>query len=294
MQKSLDKNLKRLADSLNKTLFYIMKQNSSPHTAVEKALEILLAFDAEVPLRGVRDLSTQLGYSPATVQRILKTLKAYGFVTQDERTRSYRLGGVYYRFLRTLQRAHPIAEAALVEMQHLAESTRETVHLNVIDGDQRLCIETVESLQPLKASMPIGSRSPLFAGASSKCLLAFSDDAKIDAYLGAVTLRAITPNTIARIGDLRRALVQIREQGYATSQGEHNPGLGALSVPVFNHRGILSAALSLAIPEIRFADSAHRQYCLAELLQSARRLATEMGYTPAARGPRQSRKSGLK
>lgn len=124
-----------------------------------------MAFEPQAPLRGVRDLSAQLGYSPATVQRILKTLKTYGFVSQDEPTRSYRLGGIYYRFLHTLQRAHPITEAALVQMQRLAETTRETVHLNIIEGDQRLCIETVESLQPLKASMPIGSRTPLYAGA---------------------------------------------------------------------------------------------------------------------------------
>jgi DNA-binding IclR family transcriptional regulator len=239
-----------------------------------------MAFDTQAPLRGVRDLSTQLGYSPATVQRILKTLRAYGFVTQDEETRGYRLGGVYYRFLHTLQHAHPITKAARVQMQRLAEATRETVHLNIIDGDQRLCIETVESLQPLKASMPIGSRSPLYAGASSKCLLAFSDAAKIDAYLRRVSLEAITPNTITRSDDLRRALDRIREQGYALSQGEHNPGLGAMSVPVFNHRGMLSAALSLAIPEIRYADNAHRQFCLAELLRRAQRLSTEMGYTP--------------
>lgn len=237
-----------------------------------------MAFGAEAPLRGVRDLSAQLGYSPATVQRILKTLKAYGFVTQDEKTRSYRLGGVYYRFLHTLQRAHPITEAALVQMQRLSEATGETVHLNVIDGDQRLCIETVESLQPLRASMPIGSRTPLFAGASSKCLLAFSGTGKIDDYLKSVSLAAFTAATITRVGDLRSELSRIREQGYALSLGEHNPGLGAMSVPVFNHRGMLSAALSLAIPEIRYADSAHRQFCLAELLRRAQRLSAEMGY----------------
>jgi DNA-binding IclR family transcriptional regulator len=255
-----------------------MKQSTAQHNAIEKALEILMAFNAGAPRRGVRDLSAQLGYSPATVQRILKTLKAYGFVAQDEQTRSYRLGGVYYRFLHTLQQAHPITEAALARMQRLALTTRETVHLNIVDGDQRLCIETVEPLQPLKASMPIGSRSPLYAGASSKCLLAFSDDTKIEAYLKRVSLEAITPSTITGIDALRRALVRIREQGYALSQGEHNPGLGAMSVPVFNHRGMLSAALSLAIPEIRYADTAHRQFCLAELLRCAQRLSTEMGY----------------
>jgi IclR family acetate operon transcriptional repressor len=66
-----------------------------------------------------------------------------------------------------------------------------------------------------------------------------------------VTLNAITPNTITGADAPRRALARIREQGEALSKDEHNPDLGTMSVPLFNHRGMLSGVLSLAIPEIR-------------------------------------------
>ncbi|MGI9569081.1 MAG: IclR family transcriptional regulator, partial [Desulfobulbia bacterium] len=151
-----------------------MKHIASRPNSIEKALHILLAFGVEHSVWGVRELSHHLNLSPSTVQRILKTLKEYGFVDQDSESRLYRLGPVCFRFLGILQSAYPISRTAIHFMEKLQAKTQETVHLNVIDGFERVCIEHVESSQYLKASMPVGNRSPLYAGASSKCLLSFS------------------------------------------------------------------------------------------------------------------------
>lgn len=255
-----------------------MEQTAQKTNSVEKALQVLTAFSAQRPVWGVRELSGHLGFSPATVQRLLQSLKGYGFVDQDAGTRQYRLGNVYYNFLHTLQSTLPVTRAAVPFMKRLASVTQETVHLNVIDAMDRICVDTLESLQNLKASMPIGSRSPLYAGASSKCLLAFAAEDFVTAYLDQANLLPITANTISEKADLSRELARIRTAGYAASLGERNPGLGSLSAPVFNHRGLLMAALSLAIPEIRFQDDAHRDFCLQNLLANARALSQVMGY----------------
>jgi DNA-binding IclR family transcriptional regulator len=255
-----------------------MKQSDSPSHSVDKALRLLRSFTAERPMWGVRELSGHLGFSPATVQRMLQTLRSHGFVDQDPETRQYRLGSIYYTFLNTLQSGLPVSRAALPFMKQLLARTRETVHLNVIDGCHRLCIETIESGQPLKASMPIGSRSPLHAGASSKCLLAYSPQEYIETFFGRGALSPVTENTITDPSRLRAELELIRSQGYAASLGEHNPGLGSLSAPVLNHRGVLQAALSLAIPEIRFRIDDHRRLCLQELTKMAGDISKIMGY----------------
>ena len=91
-----------------------MKQKSQKLNSVEKALQLLLMFTTDHPSWGVRDLSARLGFSPATVQRILKTLKAYAFIGQDSATQQYRLGNVYFQFLDTIQSTFPITRAALV------------------------------------------------------------------------------------------------------------------------------------------------------------------------------------
>ncbi len=255
-----------------------MKQDQINLNSVEKALNILLTFQVERPLWGVRELAAYLGYSPATVQRHLNNLKAYDFVSQDPQTRQYRLGNIYFRFLHTLQSAYPFTRTAVIFMQRLLERTRETVHLNVIENMERICIDNIESPQNLKAAMPVGSRSPLYAGASSKCLLAFSSQEFIDRYLKKVKLKPITEHTIVDTQRLHTELISIRKQGYAVSLGERNPGLGSLSAPIRNHGGGVLASLSLAIPEIRYRDIKYRQICIKELLNTAKNFSKAMGY----------------
>jgi DNA-binding IclR family transcriptional regulator len=255
-----------------------MKQLPSRPNSVEKALEIILAFRSDQPSWGVRELSAHLGFSPATVQRTLQTLKSYQFVVQDTETRQYRLGNVYFRLLDVLQSTHPVTRASLPFMRELLSTTQETVHLNVIDGTERICIDNMESPQYLKASMPIGNRSPLYAGASSKCLLAFSAPEFIDHYLETVNLVPLTEQTIRLTQHLKEEIKLIRVQGFALSLGERTPGLGSLSAPVLDHNGTILAALSLAVPELRFKDKRHRQRCLESLMDVSHRLSLAMGY----------------
>ncbi|MDF1591821.1 MAG: IclR family transcriptional regulator [Desulfobacterales bacterium] len=254
-----------------------MKQTTPTFNSVEKALKILKAFEGERPYWGVRELSTHLGFSPATVQRILQTLKSYAFVDQDAQTRQYRLGNIYFSFLHSLQRTYPVTQAAQSYMMQLLSRTQETVHLNVIERNERICIDNRESSQNLKGFMPVGSRSPLYAGASSKCLLAFSGQEFIESYLRQVKLAAITKNTLIDKKKIQAELETIRKQGYAASLGERNPGLGSLSAPILDYRGSLLASISLAIPEMRYRDQKLRKKYVRELLLVAKKFSEAMG-----------------
>jgi DNA-binding IclR family transcriptional regulator len=257
-----------------------MKRTGQPN-AIEKALQVLSAFQVDRPRWGVRELAGHLGFSPATVQRILQSLKAYHFIEQDPQTQQYRLGPIYYRFVEVLQSQHAVVQEAGAIMRRLSFETGETVHLNVVDGRERLCIESVESVQSLKAGMPVGNRSPLYAGASSKCLLAFSPDAFVAAYLADLSPTPLTENTLVDKAALAADIAAIRRQGYAQSLAERTLGLGSLSVPVFSHNGQLLAALSLALPELRFRNPEHKQRCLKHLMDAGRELSVRMGW----RGP---------
>ena len=246
-----------------------MKQNGKINS-VEKALVVLMAFCGEKSSWGVRELSAHLGFSPSTVQRILRTLKKYGFVRQNPSTKKYAPGNIYFSFLRSLQDEYPVTRLSIPYMKQLLSGTRETVHLNVIDTDglSRICINSLESSRELKASQAIGTRAPLYAGATSKCLLSFSTEKFIENYMENIKFSPLTGNTIVKKDKLLNELTMIKKQGYASSMAETTHGLGALSVPVFtfsNGKSLL-AAISLAIPEIRFNDDKHRRMCIEQLL----------------------------
>ncbi len=129
--------------------------------------------------------------------------------------------------------------------------------------------------------MPVGNRSPLYAGASSKCLLAFSPDAFVTSYLREISPAPLTTNTIVDKPVLEAEILAIRRRGYAESLAERTLGLGSLSVPVFSHNGHLLGAMSLALPELRFRNSDHKERCLSLLLKAGRELSERMGW----RGP---------
>jgi len=245
--------------------------------AIEKALEIMLKFQDSKPRWGIRELSGELKFSPATVQRILQVLKSYEFIRQDPKTRQYYIGNIFYRFLENLNTANNLTGLGKSYMEEVAVATLETVHLNIIEGSMRICIDTIESHQVLRAGMPIGNQSPLYAGASAKCLLAFSPDNFITEYFKATTIKPLTDNTIINPSRLLDELTRIKNQGYATSIGERTPGLGSLSAPVFNYKGEILASLSLAIPEIRIAKKDHLLNCTSILTDAARSFSQAMG-----------------
>jgi DNA-binding IclR family transcriptional regulator len=245
--------------------------------AIEKALEIMLKFQGTKPKWGIRELSCELGFSPATVQRILQVLKSYEFIRQDPATRQYYIGNIFYRFLENLNTANNLTGIGKSHMETVAQKTLETVHLNIIEGSMRICIDTIESHKELRAGMPIGNQSPLYAGASAKCLLAFSSDTFKKKYFSTIKMLPLTDKTIIDPAQLQMELDKIKDQGYAASIGERTPGLGSLSAPVFNYRGELLASLSLAIPEIRIIQTDHLANCIHILTHAARSFSKAMG-----------------
>ncbi len=247
-------------------------------SSADKALIVLKAFCGDKKEWGVRDIASFLDISPTTAQRLLKTLKRHGFLIQNEETKKYRLGVIYFRFVEVLQSTYPLPDEVIPFMKSICSKTGETTHLNVIDGRERLCINSIESAQSLKAGMPIGNRSPLYAGASSKCLLAFSTDDFIEEYLSTTDLVSITENTITDKRMLIKELKKIRKQGYASSLAERTPGLGSLSVPIVGQEKNIVAALSLALPELRYSSSEHRTFCLQSLFKAAETLSRRLGY----------------
>ncbi|NOX32152.1 MAG: IclR family transcriptional regulator [Deltaproteobacteria bacterium] len=254
-----------------------MTKDTQKLNSIEKALEIMLKFQDIKPSWGIRELSTELGFSPATVQRILQVLKSYEFVRQNPKNRQYFIGNIFYRFLENLNSSNDLIRIGHKFMEEVASATHETVHLNIIEKNLRICIDNIESPKVLKAGMPIGNQSPLYAGASAKCLLAFSTEEFQDNYFKTTEITPVTGNTIIQPGKLFKELYKIKEQGYALSLGERTPGLGSLSAPVFNYKGQILASLSLAIPEIRLKQKDHLSNCINILTSASKSFSKAMG-----------------
>lgn len=254
-----------------------MTKNLQKVNSIEKAMEIILKFQEIKPYWGIRELSAELGFSPATVQRILQILKSYEFVRQDPKSRRYFIGNIFYRFLENLNYTNDLVRIGRPFLEDLAAVTLETVHLSVIEQSYRICIDHIESLKVLKAGIHIGDKAPLYTGASAKCLLAFSSEDFQDNYIRTTKMEPLTNDTIIQTGTLFKELYKIKDQGYAISLGERTPGLGSISAPVFGHNGQILASLSVAIPEIRLKQEDHLTNCIDVLIRTANDFSNAMG-----------------
>jgi DNA-binding IclR family transcriptional regulator len=219
---------------------------------VDKTLRILRLFGERQMEWGLGALAREVGIPKTTVYRILRVLQAHGFLVQDADTRRFRLGLAALELGRRAYEGLELAHVARPVMEQLALASDETVLLQVVDREQMrvVCIERVQQRSGLQLILEIGATAPLYAGCSSKALLAFQPSAVIENVI-AQGLRPVTPNTITDPAHLRRELDDIRRDGYAVSFEETDVGVAGASAPVRDLAGRVLASLSVSGPLAR-------------------------------------------
>jgi DNA-binding IclR family transcriptional regulator len=163
--------------------------------------------------RSLRWLAESSGLPRPTAHRLLVALEAHRLVTRDG-SGLFRLGP---RIVELAVMAGPefdLARLAGPVLARLHEATGESVQLYVRSGSQRLCIAAHDAGTGLRDSVPIGALLPLGAGSGGKVLLAWAADG-LD------------------FGVSESELADVRQQGWAASVAEREPGVASVSAPVF-------------------------------------------------------------
>ena len=218
---------------------------------LERTFGILGVFTESQPEWSTTRIARQLDLPVPTVHRILAALKRLGYVSQHEETRRFRLG---LAALSLGERARTLADlrpVAIGPLRQLSEATGETALLTVLSParDRSVCLERVETSQPLRLSVQPGRQLPLHAGASQKALLAFMPADEID-RIAARPLERCCTATITGRRALRRELAAIRSRGWSSSYEETNVGVWGIAVPVLSAADVV-CAVGIAGPSPR-------------------------------------------
>ncbi len=245
------------------------------HT-VTRAMDLLNCFTYDNPEWTLTALSRKLGQPKSVVFRLLSTLKEGDFISQDPRTKRYRLGTAIYFLGAVAESQMVLRKQAYEVMRNLADLTMETVILSLLDNHGSVCIEMIESPHRVKVMAEIGRRLDLYAGAPHKTLLAYYPEEDLDLALPE-TLESYGPNSIVDHNLLISQLAEIRAQGFAISQEERSPGVGSVSAPVRDKTSRVIASLSLAIPLNRFTDERMPEL-IDQVREHAGQVSAKMGY----------------
>ena len=101
--------------------------------SVNNALAVLESFSVERPEIGVTELSHSLGLGKSTVHRLLTSLASRGYVRKNPDTERYCLGFKAFEVGSLAAGRGAIRDIAAPFLRSLMLSTKETVHLGVLD-----------------------------------------------------------------------------------------------------------------------------------------------------------------
>ena len=190
------------------------------------------------------EVATLTGLPRSSVFRVLKALRTAGFLFQDTQTRHYVLGPRMLQLGALAQEQLARDEVVTPPLLELGQTTGETVTYSVVDVPNRLCTFVLDGPSDLRHVAQAGARYPLHLGAAGKVILAHLPEEVAQTITRGQGLNSL------QLDELGRQLAEIRERGFAATQGERVSGTSALAAPVFLS-GKIAGSVAVAGPHDR-------------------------------------------
>jgi len=247
--------------------------------ALAKGLAVLECFDAAHPDMTLSDIARRTGVTPAAARRSLITLQALGYVGQNGkrfhlRPKVMSLGSGFYFAAR-------IDEFMAPELRQLVEVHGDASSVAMLEGADVVYIAHHSTQRARRATAVVGARYPAHATSLGRVLLAGLPDAALEDVLARMQPVALTSRTVTDKAELRRLILQAREQGFATTVDQLDYGITALAVPVRAADGRVVAALNSSGYTGLVTPEAMVQSRLADLRAAAARLSAATARIPA-------------
>ena len=236
-------------------------------------LDVLAAQDGGVKLSRLSELS---GYPKSTVHALLSTMRDRGLVSQLD-DGSYSLGIKLFEYGAAVSRGFDISAAAKPYLERLSALTASTAVISMTDNRGVVSFDYAFPSGGVRIMPEIGVRLPRHATSQGKLMLAFLPERSCEQQLKTARLIPYTPHTITEKDALRRALAEIRSQGYAVEDGEYKIGLRSASAPVLDNRGEIRYALT-AVGFFRRAVSEEFLSAVRYTVEQAKKLSAALGY----------------
>ncbi len=216
-----------------------------------KALSVLECFSVEQPELGISEISRTLGLQKSTVYNILSTFQKCGYLTKNPQTSKYALGLKVLHLAYIVSSHHGLRDLFLPSLSRIARETKEVCYFGILDEREVLYIEAASPSLQQQTRNILGERAPLYCTGLGKAMLAHLPPEEIDLILSS-PMRAFTGFTITDPAALRQQLEEVRANGYAVDNMEHEFGIRCVAVPVFGSSGQVMAAVSVSGPSPRF------------------------------------------
>jgi len=229
----------------------------------------------------IRDLSSKVSLPKGTTHRLLSSLSYLGYVRQDPKTRNYLLGFKLVELGNILLGQLDLRKEAAPFLNDLAERTKETVHMVILDRNEVVYIDKVEvdhNPRGLRMASRIGLRNPAHSSAVGKVLISHFPDEELNKFFKGRGFSKRTENTITDTSQLKEHLKMVRNQGYAIDDEENEKGVRCVGAPIYNEAGNAVAAISISGPAFRVTKKLVQESLTKEVMETALKISQQLGY----------------
>lgn len=216
---------------------------------LSKSMNILVCL-AESKL-SVVELFERTGISKPTIYRILKTFESGGFVTREQAKRKYILGPALIGLGRATRNSSELIRNVRPALRELRDKYNETINLGVLSHGKIIYLDTLESAQRLRITVPISNEDNCHTTALGKAILSALPDEVAIKIIVELNLPIRTTNTLNSQEKLLKAIRKSRSLGYAIDNEEDEIGFRCVAAPILNQIGYPIGAISITASTAR-------------------------------------------
>lgn len=233
---------------------------------------------------GLADLSKRVGLHNSTTFHLVRTMVSLGYVRQLKDTKRYRIGRPLFALAANALDEIEMMSLATPVLEALSRETGESAHFSVRMGDAVVVLARTSGPGAFQLVDRVGVVRPAYCTALGKIMLAALSAEQFDSYLERTELAAQTPNTITSAERLRREIADVRRTGVAIDDGEFDPEVRCVALPVRDFTGEIIGALGVSGPVWRLSiDTLQKR---ARIVRAAAdKLSAEFGYAGEGAAP---------
>ena len=224
------------------------------------------------------EISRELDLPKSTLHRVCSILVERAWAVRDEEGR-FALG-IRALALGARSTHLPIVVGFRTVAAGLLTRHDETVCLAALDGDDSVFVAVEETSHPVRLVTHVGSRTPAFAAASGRVILASRPAKDLVGEYGGRPLVTPTGRRLNGVAELRAILDGVRLEGFAENHEETAVGLYSAAVPVVNEDGTTLAALTMFVPTSRMSPE-RREAIVSDLKVAGAQLSELVRWLPA-------------
>lgn len=219
-----------------------VKTKSVP--AIEKAMRILEELANSQHGLTVSEMTRSLSLPKSSTYGLLLTLERMGYLHRNESTGRYMFGMKIFTLANMAMNGLNLRRLAAPFVRALMKKTNLTVHMTILEQNEAVIIEKIESLFTPKVETWVGKRMGIHCTAAGKALISDWQEEDIDRLIHH-GLPRYNDNTIVSPKKLKEELALVRQHGYSVDVEEETIGSRCIGAPIYNQVGRIVAAISL-------------------------------------------------